>query len=529
MINQNTYNMKNYLLISRIISNRIFLFVLFAIITLDTNAQREGDSFALGYCDFMFSHGCIEPFGSAIYKFNELGIEDIIEPAGLNLNTSYSRAAFSDRHSGDLIFASNGWRLVNRQGQVLSYKLWRSDFEAPHNFNDTANLLYTHNPLFLPDPGDSTKAYLFYGQYQTWFWTGQGPRWNDIVFTYAYLDIPSQSLISQNNVLISDTTAIGGIGAVRHANGRDWWIVKPGRYQDEFFVGLLTPQGINFEKRIFPEIEHLEQARPCSYFSQMGDVFVNATGFPHRILRFDFDRCSGLLSNYELHSVIDSVWSGDWMAPALSPDGSKFYFRRSSFPYGTQGTGGLFQYDFDSELIYKITDISSNPQLTSNYNQMLLSSRFFNENDSMIRTLSTINEPDKIGLECNLVLNTDTILNIANFLSPSAIVNFRLGKIAGSPCDTVVSSVNQVVEKEAHIQLYPNPTRDIVYLDFPYPNGKAYQIQIIDAMGKLVYLGKFPTEGGSLNIASLGFANGLYVLHAQRDGKGYSRRFLYER
>ena len=82
-------------------------------------AQREGDSFALGYCHFMFLHGCVEPYGSSIYKFNEDGIEEIIEPAGLNLNTDFSRAAFSDNTTGDLLFASNGWRFVNRSGEVI--------------------------------------------------------------------------------------------------------------------------------------------------------------------------------------------------------------------------------------------------------------------------------------------------------------------------------------------------------------------------------------------------------------------------
>ena len=491
-------------------------------------AQREGDSFAVGYCDFMFLHGCVEPYGSSIYKFNEDGIEEIIEPAGLNLNTDFSRAAFSDNTTGDLLFASNGWRLVNRSGEVISYKLWREDLTAPNTFNDTANLLYTQNPLFLPDPGDSTKAYLFYGQYKNANLFGTGPALLDVLFTYAYLDIPTQSLISKGNVAISDTTSIGGLAAVRHANGRDWWVVKPGRFQDEYYVGLLGPQGIEFEKRILSDVEHLEQGRPCSYFSESGDIFVNFTGSPFKIYRFNFDRCEGSLSNVVLHSVADSVWNGDWMAPALSGDGSKFYFRRSSFPFGTPTTGGLFQYDFESEQIYKITEISSSPYLTPNYQKMLLSSRFFTESDSMIRTLSTINSPDSLGLSCNLALHTDTILNIANFLSPSAIVNFRLGKIEGSSCDTIVSSLAQVPEKEQNIHLYPNPAREVLYIEFPYPNGKPYTVQIVDAMGRIVYTGTHTGKDNSLSLSRLGISGGLHLLQARQiDGeKTYSRSFV---
>jgi hypothetical protein len=91
-----------------------------------------------------------------------------------------------------------------------------------------------------------------------------------------------------------------------------------------------------------------------------------------------------------------------------------------------------------------------------------------------------------------------------------------------------VSNVPTIQTREVNISLYPNPARDILYLEFPYPNGKPYQISIVDAIGKLVYSSTFAAEGGSLSLASLSLAKGLYVLHAQRDGKGYSRRFVYE-
>ena len=488
--------------------------------------QREGDSFAIGYCHYMFAHGCVEPYGSSIYKFNEEGIEEIIEPAGLNLNTDYSRAAFSDNTTGDLIFASNGWRLVNRSGEVISYKLWRDDLEAPNTANDTANPLYTQNPLFLPDPGDSTKAYLFYGQYQLDNLFGTGLRMLDVLFTYAYLDIPTQSLINKGNVLITDTTGIGGLAAVKHANGRDWWVVKPGRFQDEYYVGLLTPQGIQFEKQVLTDVEHLEQGRPCSYFSEAGDVFVNFTGSPFKIYRFNFDRCEGSFSNVELHSVADSVWNGDWMAPALSADASKFYFRRSSFPFGSQGTGGLFQFDFETEEINRII-INGTFQLTPNFKQIIFGDRIL-INDTMYQTYGTIDNLDAPFSELIIHEHVDTVLNVANFLSPFAVVNFRLGKIEGSLCDTVISGTARISEKQPEIHLYPNPVRDVLYVEFPDPNGKPYQVVIFDLMGRIMYSGKHSGEENQVPLLSPNILPGLYLLQARQIGgdKVYSKRFV---
>ena len=496
-------------------------FLLFLLLCSLANAQREGDSFAVGFCDFMFG-GCIEPYGSSIYTFDENGIDTIIEPAGLNLNTDYSRAAFSDNTTGELIFASNGWRLVNRSGEVLSYKLWRSDLEAPNTSNDTANLLYTQNPLFLPDPGDSTKAYLFYGQSRRADLFGTGTRWCDVLFTYAYLDIPSQSLISQGNVVITDTTGIGGLAAVRHGNGRDWWIVKPGRFQDEYYMGLLDPTGVRFEKKTIAEVEHLEQGRPCSYFSKEGDVFVNATGFSFKIYRFNFDRCDGTFSNKQIFSLQDSVWNGDWMAPALSGDGSKFYFRRSSFPFGTPGTNGLFQFDFETQNFYFVTSISSSPYLSPYFNRLFLSSRIIGDDNSSTRTLSTIYAPNELGASCNLAIHTDTVLNIANFIAPISIVNFRLGKLEGSSCDTVVTHVD-FAHKQT-INVYPNPTQGLLQVSLP-EGTSAYTATLFNLTGQRLYQAELLGAQHSLNLSTLNIAHGLYFLTLEAVNTGDQRTF----
>jgi len=387
-------------------------------------------------------------------------------------------------------------------------------------------LLYTQNPLFLPDPGDSTKAYLFYGQYRYANLFGTGPALLDVLFTYAYLDIPTQSLISKGNVAISDTTSIGGLAAVRHANGRDWWVVKPGRFQDEYYVGLLGPQGIEFEKRILSDVEHLEQGRPCSYFSESGDIFVNATGFSFKIYRFNFDRCEGSFSNVVLHSVADSVWNGDWMAPALSGDGSKFYFRRSSFPFGTPGTYGLYQYDFDTGQIVKLSILSPSIQITPNFRQIIQGSTAFAP-DTAFQTYNLIYFPDSAGVACTFQANVDTVLNAPNFIAPSAIVNFRLGKIEGSPCDTIVSSLAQVPEKEQNIHLYPNPSCGSLNINLSNGGIELKQILIYNTVGQEVYERKLSGNAVSLELGSIGINPGVYYVEIRSEDRVYRQKVIY--
>ena len=504
-------NRKSYM------KNNLFFFLLIFPIAL--SAQREADCLAIGYCDFAPTPDCLPSYGSAIYKFNEDGIEYIEEYAGLNLSTDYSRAAFSDRHTGELIFASNGWRLVNRSGEVLAHKLWRDDIPHPGNTPDTTAVLNTLGPLFLNDPGDSTKAYLFYGQHYTQNYPGIGLASLDVLFTYAYLDIPTQSLISKGNVILDEheLTARSDMAACRHANGRDWWLIKPGIYDDENYIGILDPKGVSLEKKSYHGMQHRVHARTFTYFNQHGDKMLRFTPLYRELHAFDFDRCSGELSNLIVHDLSDSIVVGDWNACNISPDGSKFYFRRSN--------GGILQYDLETSEYTEIAQLGAAPQLTPNYKQILLSSRIITENDSIIRTLSTIYEPNKAGLECNFIMHTDTVLNITNFISPSCFANFRLGKIEGSLCDTVVSSVQSIKEKS--IKVYPNPSNGILNVEFE--TEQQHIVNIYNMLGQRVFSTISNKKTLFIDLSSLNLRSGLLLLEAfnEKNRNMYRTKVIY--
>jgi hypothetical protein len=345
------------------------------------------------------------------------------------------------------------------------------------------------------------------------------------------LDIPSRSLISKNNIILDEFSASGDMQATRHANGRDWWLIKPGMYEDEYFIGLLDPSGIQMNKVIISGLPHRGRFETYSYFNQNGDKYIHFTGKRYKFIHeFSFDRCSGQLSVPIVHDLTPFIFTpGDYTASTISPDGSKLYIRQSPSITDTSFLGGLFQYDLNTFQFSTFTSvIGALISLSPNYKDLF----FMNAipvNNQLIKTLNFVKNPNEIASELNIEYDKYVITNSSGLASHSNFANFRLGKLAGSPCDTIVSSVQTMSQKEVNIQLYPNPARDILYLEFPYPNGKPYQISIIDVMGKLVYSSTFAAEGGSLSLVSLGLAKGLYVLQAQRDGKGYSRRFVYEK
>jgi hypothetical protein len=508
---------------------RILSFILFLLCFCEIYAQRQADNIVNGDCFQNTDIGdCEPPNANSVFKFNDDGLEAIIEPLNLSLSTDYSRAAYSDAE-GNFAFASNGWRLVNNSGDVLSHKLWFDWIPHPGDTPENTNVLNSLGPLFLNDPGNPDRTYLFYGQFRT---GNFGPEVikADVVFTYAYLDVPNRSLISQNNIVMNDTSASGDMQACRHANGRDWWLIKPGIYEDEYYVGLLSPSGISeMQKITIPGIIHRGQFETYSYFSFDGLKFIHFTGKRYKYLHeYDFDRCTGTLSNPVVHDLSDSIAWGDHNACNISPDGSKFYYRSSGIPE-TGLSYGLYQYDLNTTNLTRLSIFSPAPITTPNGKEILLETIIYS-NDTFYVTLSRIQNPNLPGLDCGLILHSDTLQNIPTFISPSNFANFRLGPIDGSDCDTLgINSIETFEKPIANISIYPNPASSIINVRLLNSPPQKPSLEIFNTQGSVVYRNKFSGIVYTVDLHKLGLSNGLYYVRFINGKDGFVKRFIIER
>ncbi len=492
-------------------------------------AQRQADNLINGRCNqYEGSSNCQPPYASVVFKFNDEGLEEIIEPLNLNLANNYSRAAYSDAE-GNLAFASNGWRLVDHQGNVLSNRLYFDWVPWPADNPDPTMVLNSLGPLFLNDPGNPNRAYLFYGQYKG---GNFGPEVlkADVVFTYAYLDVPNRALISQNNIVMHDTSASGDMQACRHANGRDWWLIKPGIYEDEYFVGLLSPTGISeMQKITIPGIIHRGQFETLSYFSFDGLKFLHFTGKRYKYLHeYDFDRCTGTLSNPVVHDLTDSIPWGDGNACTISPNGTKLYIRRSNWQDLNLAIA-LLQYDLTNAQWTHISSThTASPQITPNGKEILLSDRII-VNDTSYRTLSRILQPDLPGLLCNLVSHTDTLQNTPSFVYPSNFANFRLGPIDGSACDTLgINSIEGFEKPNADVSVYPNPATAVLNIRLLNTQAQKPEVYIFNALGAVIYQGPFTYPIHTLPLRDLNISKGLYWMRIRNGNEHFVKRFVVE-
>lgn len=87
--------------------------------------------------------------------------------------------------------------------------------------------------------------------------------------------------------------------------------------------------------------------------------------------------------------------------------------------------------------------------------------------------------------------------------------------------------VNSVSEEDiaSSFQIYPNPTSDLITIDFPVFGIDEKIIEIFDASGKLIVKDSFSSFNHSIDVS--GLTNGLYIISlSDKDGRQIQKKFV---
>jgi hypothetical protein len=200
--------------------------------------------------------------------------------------------------NGNFLMSSNGIWVANSQndtmqnGSGLNPGVFASSW--PYGFPlGGAN-------IFLPSPGDSNGFFLFHQ-------TGD-PNLNvpSLELFYSEIDITLDGglggVTSKKNIIYQDTLS-WGIGACKHSNGRDWWVVTMHDSSSLINVSILNNSGIastNVYSLGFTPLARGNVAQLT--FSPDGSKFItttydDVTNKNSFLVITDFDRCSGVFSN----------------------------------------------------------------------------------------------------------------------------------------------------------------------------------------------------------------------------------------
>ena len=96
--------------------------------------------------------------------------------------------------------------------------------------------------------------------------------------------------------------------------------------------------------------------------------------------------------------------------------------------------------------------------------------------------LHEINYPDQLGTACDFVWAGQPTRSLNSFNLPN-LINYRLGPLIGSGCDTVTTGLTTQSANDP-LRVQPNPANKYAYVEMGMQGN--YIFQLLDAAGKLI-------------------------------------------
>ncbi|MBL7928720.1 MAG: hypothetical protein JNL47_04465, partial [Bacteroidia bacterium] len=296
---------------------------------------------------------------------------------------------------------------------------------------------------------------------------------NNYGFWYSVIDMSQNSgmgAVIQKNVQLLNFKCTDGMTAIKHGNGRDWWVLfrRWDTVNDNFYKYLVTPAGIS--SLITQSIgSATDNNNTRIQFSHDGNkmVIINYRGLMEI---FDFNRCTGIISNpVTIHP--EPTWPpyNEFTFCEFSPSG-RFLYVTSYWD-----TCYLYQYDLLSPApaATRITlDTITNDLIGIGSLKLAPDGKIYLTHawectafpycypypDSVYNTvnmyLSVINYPDSLGSACGYAPFSFYLGGKRTYYGLPNNPDYELPTLAGSPCDTLTGLTPGPSPKERGAELF---------------------------------------------------------------------------
>ncbi len=448
---------------------------------------------------------------NSIWCFGDSAGIDFRIPGSPVLFTSIIRSkgdcsSVADENGNLLFYVGGDSTLTSLGGKIYN----RNHEQMPFGWGlRTGN--WHHEMIIIPLPGDPDKYYIFHTSVTI-----------DFGIYYSIIDMSldnGNGDVAQANIRITTESVTDGVGAVRHANGRDWWLIYAmahlgaGSANNEFYMYLISPEGISSPYILnMGELFHTNGGDIS--FSEDGSkmLFSAITGL---IEVFDFDRCSGTFSNPVIVEL-DSPSTRAIASCALSPDKNLVYVSSNDY------TSYIYQYDLRANPVSSSRDtlatfsdmhnISGMLRLAPD-NKIYLSNiynnfvqNYFPYDDSIYNpynmNLSVINSPDSAGSACNFQPYSFYLGGKRTYFGLPNNPNYELGPMPGSVCDSLIS-VPEFQTSEIMLTIYPNPYCNKISFHPVSFIEKEVVIEITNETGQLLLSRKIPFKDQEIDLSDL--------------------------
>lgn len=352
--------------------------------------------------------------------------------------------------NSEILAYTNGQVIYNQFDEpiadTINYsKDWEYSNGGDSDMAIPIGILGVQAALIIPVP---EVPYAYYALYTTR--DRENPPYVKHKISYAIFEVDDQNkdgkLINKDIVMLEDSLS-GSITAVKHGNGRDWWLIAPRSIGNTLNIWLIDTQGIHFSgmyKTPFNSDHGIGQI----YSSPDGNwlSWFNAISFTEKggqLFLAQFDRCSGTL--YDPDFIYVDLVDRFGFGVSFSYDSRYLYMSNRDF---------IYQYDLyendvlDTELKVATYDGYEYFFSWDTIQPLGRDVNFFNlglapdgriyisPSSAYTRMMSVMHFPHRESKECDvrqhtLLMPTGFHRGIPNFPT------YRLGSEDGSVCDTL--------------------------------------------------------------------------------------------
>jgi hypothetical protein len=358
--------------------------------------------------------------------------------------------------------------------------------------------------LLLPDPGDNNKIYLITHRQK------QSP------FDYKiYYSIIDKTLNSDSGAVILKNIPLPGIDnfmaeqmqAIRHGNGKDWWLITHQGSTDQFYKYLIDSSGVNgpYIQSIGTILTSNNSIMGNIKFSPDGERLVLVAGSGIVDL-YNFDRCTGTISNLISLGTNSPGFN-------ISKYGCSFS-TSSQILYVSDVDIGLYQYDLLSSNIQaskqtiwlkpNLPYLETGQHLLAPDNKIYIASIHSGQFSLQNMNLSVINSPDSLGLVCDFQPYSFYLGGRRSFYGLPNIPDYSLLAVEGG----CVVSVEEVGISKNDFVLFPNPANDELNIAVKSSHEKI-SVKVFNILGEEVLSSAFTNQ---INIDISSFTAGIYLV-----------------
>ena len=498
----------------------LFLIIAFSIIACGVNAQKRGNVWCFG--------------DSAGIDFSNLGLPQVFSSS---LDTRGSCASIADTSGQLLFYAETNGNLSSNSTQVYS-----SIGQKMQNGDSILGQLWYHELLILPFPGNDSLYYLFS--------IGVSSVYG---LKYCVIDMKANGGLGeviQKNIQLQSLPMVDCLTAVKHGNGRDWWLIfrrwNPFTLDpnNEFHTYLISPMGITDYNVHMIGVTHRSNQGELT-FSPNGQKLLKTTGLDLLEL-FDFDRCNGILSNSNvIHPAGNNMNYNLTWSSAFSPNGNVLYVSTS------KDTNHVYQLDLTAANIYGtrinldtfyVPPVQPGSLKLAPDGKIYLSCAYYDgisfnypynstEYNTTNMYLSVINYPDSLGTACGYNPFSFYLGGKRTYYGLPNNPDYDLPALAGSPCDTLVSQ-NELAGAVAvgSLHVYYHPAWEKAFINASNLKGKIGMLLVYDMQGKVVHSEPLRIQNGyyTRDLSMIGKAFGVYLVVVETEQERLVKKMLVE-